>query len=115
MPPPAALPALADAVIAAFRKHRIVAIGEIHGRQEHYDAIQTLLFDPRLPAMVDDIDTFPGECGEKFGELFDALLYLGQVEVVIRSLTNPAIFLDPEYWAELRRRFRSTGTGSTGR
>ncbi len=267
----------ADAVIAALRKHRIVAIGEIHGQQEHYDAMQTLLFDPRLPSMVDDIvvefgnalyqptiDRFvngeivedrdlrlvwrnttqspsntwdspmheqffrsvravnwplraekkirvllgdppidwakvktrddvlafdrnghtisvierellakgrralifygtnhvrrdgdiirwiehvtrqrtyvivagthprlaeaprrmvvpaagtwlasadtndfrylPGECGEKFGDIFDALLYLGQVEVVTRSLTNPAIFLDPEYWAELQRR-----------
>jgi hypothetical protein len=268
----------ADAVIAALREHRIVAIGEIHGQQEHYDAMQTLLFDPRLPDLVDDIvvefgnalyqptiDRFgngeivedrdlrlvwrnttqspsntwdspmyeqffravraanstlpaekririllgdppidwadvrtradvlafgdrnghtmsvierevlakgrraliyygtnhvrrdgdiiqgieqatgqrtyvivagahprlastprrmvvpaagtwlasagtidfqylPGECGEKFGEIFDALLYLGQVEVVTRSLTNPAIFLDPEYWAELQRR-----------
>jgi len=268
----------ADAVIAALRKHRIVAIGEIHGQQEHYDAMQTLLFDPRLPDLVDDIvvefgnalyqptmDRFvngeivedrdlrlvwrnttqspsntwdapmheqffrsvravnwplpagkkvrvllgdppidwtkvttrddvlafgdrnghtmsvlerevlatgrralicygtnhvrrdgdiipwiehvtgrrtyvivagthprlasaprrmvvpaagtwlasadtndfrylPGECGEKFGEIFDALLYLGQVEVVTRSLTNPAVFLDPEYWAELQRR-----------
>ena len=269
---------LADAVIAAFRRHRIVAIGEIHGQQEHYDAMQTLLFDPRLPGLVDDIvvefgnaryqqtiDRFvngervedhdlrlvwrnttqspsntwdspmheqffrsvravnwalpaerrirvllgdppidwaevrtrddvlafddrnghtrsvierevlakrrrallcygtnhvrrdgdiiawiehvtgrrtyvivagthprlaaaarrlvlpaagtwlatadtndfrylPGECGEKFGEIFDALLYLGQVEVVTRSLANPAVFLDPEYWDELHRR-----------
>jgi hypothetical protein len=268
----------ADAVIAAYRKHRIVAIGEIHGQQEHYDAMQTLLFDPRLPDMIDDIvvefgnalyqptiDRFvngeivedrdlrliwrnttqspsntwdapmheqffrsvraanwtlpaekkirvllgdppidwatvktradvlafgdrnghtmsvierevlakgrralicygtnhvrrdgdiipwieqvtgqptyvivagthprlaaaprrmvipaagtwlasadtndfrylPGECGEKFGDIFDALLYLGQVGVVTRSLTNPAIFLDPEYWAQLQQR-----------
>ena len=45
----------ADAAIAALRKHRIVAIGEIHGQQEHYDAMQTLLFDPRLRDLVDDI------------------------------------------------------------
>lgn len=268
----------ADAVIAALRKHRIVAVGEIHAQQEHYDAMQTLLFDPRLPGLVDDIvvefgnalyqprmDRFtngelvedrdlrlvwrnttqspsntwdspmheqffrsvravnwslpaerkirvllgdppidwakvrtrddvlaygdrnghtmsvlerevlakgrralicygtnhvrrdgdiipwiehvtgrrtyvivagthprlasaprrivvpaagtwlasadtndfrylPGECGERFGEIFDALLYLGQVEVVTQSLANPAVFLDPEYWAELQRR-----------
>jgi hypothetical protein len=268
----------ADAAIAALRKHRIVAIGEIHGQQEHYDAMQTLLFDPRLHDLVDDIvvefgnalyqptmDRFvngeivedrdlrlvwrnttqspsntwdapmheqffravraanwplpaakkmrvllgdppidwaavktrddvlafgdrnghtmsvierevlakgrralicygtnhvrrdgdiirwiehmtgqrtyvivagthprlasaprrtvvpaagtwlasadtndfrylPGECGEKFGDIFDALLYLGQVEVVTRSLANPATFLDPEYWTELHRR-----------
>jgi hypothetical protein len=46
---------LADAVLAAFRRHRIVAIGEIHGQQEHHDALQTLLLDPRLPAVVNDI------------------------------------------------------------
>jgi hypothetical protein len=46
---------LADAVIAALRRHRIVAIGEVHGQQEHHDAVQTLLLDPRLPAVVDDI------------------------------------------------------------
>ena len=44
-----------DAVLAAFRRHRIVAIGEIHGQQEHHDALQTLLLDPRLPAVVNDI------------------------------------------------------------
>jgi len=46
---------LADAVLAAFRRHRIVAVGEIHGQQEHHDALQTLLLDPRLPAAVNDI------------------------------------------------------------
>jgi hypothetical protein len=46
---------LADAVLAALRTHRIVAVGEIHGQQEHHDALQTLLLDPRLPAAVDDI------------------------------------------------------------
>jgi hypothetical protein len=46
---------LADAVLAAFRRHRIVAIGEIHGQQEHHDALQTLLLDPRLPGVVNDI------------------------------------------------------------
>src|SRR5688572_18842746 len=45
----------ADAVIAAFRKHRLVAVGEAHGQQEHHDAMQALLADPRLPDVVDDI------------------------------------------------------------
>jgi hypothetical protein len=44
-----------DAVLAAFERHRIVAIGEIHGQQEHHDALQLLLADPRLPDVVDDI------------------------------------------------------------
>ena len=46
---------LADAVIDAFRRHRVVAVGEIHGQQEHHDAIMTLLLDPRLPSVADDI------------------------------------------------------------
>ncbi len=46
---------LADAVLAAFEQHRIVAIGETHGQQEHGDAQQMLLTDPRLPHVVDDI------------------------------------------------------------
>src|SRR5262245_66063698 len=46
---------LADAVLAAFERHRIVAIGEIHGQQEHHDALQVMLADPRLPEVLDDI------------------------------------------------------------
>ena len=46
---------LADAVLAAFKHHRLVAIGEIHGQQEHHDALQVMLADPRLPEVVDDI------------------------------------------------------------
>lgn len=44
-----------DAVLAAFGRHRIVAMGEVHGQQEHHDAMQILLTDPRLPDVVDDI------------------------------------------------------------
>ncbi len=46
---------LADAVLAAFEQHRIVAIGEVAGHQEHHDALHTLLADPRLPEAADDI------------------------------------------------------------
>jgi len=46
---------LADAVLAAFEQHRVVAIGEIHGQQEHHDALQVMLADPRLPEVLDDI------------------------------------------------------------
>ncbi len=45
----------ADAVVAAFAEHRLVAVGEVHGQQEHHDAMQILLADPRLPGVVDDI------------------------------------------------------------
>jgi hypothetical protein len=44
-----------DAVLAALRTHRLVAIGEggTHGLQEHFDALTALLTDPRLPGLVD--------------------------------------------------------------
>jgi hypothetical protein len=44
-----------DAILSAFKRHRIVAIGEVHGQQAHHDALQAVLTDPRLPAVVDDI------------------------------------------------------------
>jgi hypothetical protein len=46
---------LADAVLAAFERHQLVGVGETHGQQEHGDAQQMLLADPRLPQAVDDI------------------------------------------------------------
>ncbi|MFC5828848.1 hypothetical protein [Nonomuraea insulae] len=46
---------LADVVHTAFRKHRLVAIGEVHGLQDHHDALRALLADPRLPSVVDDV------------------------------------------------------------
>src|ERR1700751_1935794 len=33
----------------------MVGIGESHGLQNHHDALQLLLADPRLPEVVDDI------------------------------------------------------------
>jgi hypothetical protein len=46
-----------EAVLAALRTHRLVAIGEggTHGLQEHFDALTTLLTDPRLPGLVDAV------------------------------------------------------------
>lgn len=46
---------LTEAVLAAFQRHQLVAVGETHGQQEHGDAQQMLLADPRLPQVVDDI------------------------------------------------------------
>jgi hypothetical protein len=44
-----------DAVLTAFESHRLVAVGEVHGLQEHHDALAELLADPRLPRVVDDV------------------------------------------------------------
>jgi hypothetical protein len=46
---------LADAVLEAFKTHRLVGLGEWHGFQEHHDALCMLLTDLRLPDVVDDI------------------------------------------------------------
>ncbi len=46
---------LAGAVFGAFQRHRLVAIGEYHGLQEHHDALVTLLTDPRIPGLADDV------------------------------------------------------------
>ncbi len=46
---------LAGTVLEAFTRHRLVGIGEPHGLQNHHDALQMLLTDPRLPAALDDI------------------------------------------------------------
>jgi hypothetical protein len=43
-------------------------------------------------------------CGTPLGDLLDAGLYLGQPAELTSSWWNPAIFLDPAYWAELQRR-----------
>ena len=51
---------LADTVLEAFTRHRLVGIGESHGLQNHHDALQMLPTDPRLPAALDDIVVEPG-------------------------------------------------------
>jgi hypothetical protein len=46
---------LADTVLEAFTRHRLVGVGESHGLQNHHDALQMLLTDRRLPGVVDDV------------------------------------------------------------
>lgn len=43
-------------------------------------------------------------CGTPLGKVVDAGLYLGQPADLTVSWPDPAIFLDPAYWAELQRR-----------
>ena len=44
-----------NAVLDAFQTRRLVGLGEAHGLQNHHDALEALLSDPRLPQVVDDI------------------------------------------------------------
>jgi hypothetical protein len=43
-------------------------------------------------------------CGTKFGSLIDAGIYEAQPADLTATWPNPAIYLDPTYWAELQRR-----------
>jgi hypothetical protein len=56
---------LTDAVLAAFRTHRLVGLGEGHQLQEHHDLLQTLITDPQLPRLVDDIVVESGTRGTR--------------------------------------------------
>lgn len=44
-----------DGVIAAFKRHRIVAVGELHGVEESHETMRRILSDARLPGRVRDI------------------------------------------------------------
>ena len=86
---PVAASGLADAVLQAFKTHRLVGLGEIHDLQTHGHALDMLLSDPRLPGVVDDIVV-------EFGNAF----YQPTIDAFIagRPVTD----------AELRRVWRNT-------
>ncbi|ACU75492.1 hypothetical protein Caci_6646 [Catenulispora acidiphila DSM 44928] len=52
---PSATAGLTDTVLDAFGRHRLVALGEFHGLQEHYDALADLLADHRMAGVIDDL------------------------------------------------------------
>jgi|SRR3954449_3655998 hypothetical protein len=100
-----ARPDLAGTVLGAFRRHRLAAIGEYHGLQEHHDALVTLLTDPRFPGLADDVVIeFGNSLHQEVADRFMLAL-----EPVPMSRPDPAIYLDQAYWAELQRRNRLQG------
>ncbi len=62
-----------------------------------------LLHAPRGRTVTDPQFINPW-CGMTFGQLADAGLYAGQAAELTASWPDPAIYLDPVYWAELKRR-----------
>ena len=86
---PVAASGLADAVLEAFKTHRLVGLGEIHDLQTHGHALDVLLSDPRLPGVVDDIVV-------EFGNAF----YQPTIDAFIAGR--------PVADAELRRVWRNT-------
>jgi hypothetical protein len=62
-----------------------------------------------LPGETEESNGQPPEsvnpwCGYTLGQLADACLYVGQTGELTVAWPNPAIYLDPVYWAELERR-----------
>ena len=51
-------------------------------------------------------------CGMTFGQLADAGLYAGQAAELTAAWPDPAIYLDPVYSAELKRRNAIRGNGA---
>ena len=51
---PPAVPAV-DAVVAAFATYQVVAIGEEHGSGVEHEFLRTLIRDPRLIGVIDDV------------------------------------------------------------
>ncbi|HET6745913.1 MAG TPA: ChaN family lipoprotein [Candidatus Limnocylindria bacterium] len=52
--PPLVTPAV-DAVIAAFADHQVVAIGEQHGSAAQHEFLRSVIRDPRLIGVIDDV------------------------------------------------------------
>ncbi len=46
---------LTETVLRAFKSHRLVGLGEAHDLQNHHDALEMLLNDPRLSEVIDDV------------------------------------------------------------
>jgi hypothetical protein len=66
-------------------------------------ALDAGLMPPSLLGGLHTAATNPW-CATKLGTLIDAGLYEGQPDALTASSPNPAIYLDPIYWAELQRR-----------
>jgi len=108
----AARPGLTEAVLAAFRSHRLVGLGEEHSLQEHHDVLQTMLADPRLPGLVNDIVVENGNA--LYQDIVDAFVLAGKpvadadLRPVWRNTTqSPNEVLDAPVYEQLLRRVRA--------
>jgi hypothetical protein len=66
-------------------------------------ALDAGLMPPSLNGGIHTAPTNPW-CGTTLGTVIDAGLYEGQPTELTASWPNPAIYLDPTYWTELKRR-----------
>ena len=103
---------ITDAVLAAFRTTPLVALGEAHILQEHHDVLQTLISDPRLPGVVDDIVIEFGNA--LYQDLIDSFVLDGQpvndadLRLVWRNTTqSPVGTWDNPVYEQFFRRVRA--------
>jgi hypothetical protein len=103
---------LADAVLAAFRTHWLVAISDAHAGQETHDLLMTLLSDPRLPGVVNDVVVEFGNA--LYQDLIDQFILDDQpvndadLRLVWRNTTqSPNITLDAPVNDQIYRRVRA--------
>src|ERR1700733_9805477 len=104
--------AFIDAVRQALASHQLVGIGEQHQLQEHHDIMQSLLSDPRLPDLVDDIVV--EFCNSLYQDLIDRFI-LGDdpvddadLRLVWRNTTqSPLQTWDAPVYEQFLRRVRA--------
>src|SRR5262249_40064637 len=82
-------------MLSAFDKYPIVALGDLHGCQDLYDFIATLVRNPKFPNKVNDIVVEFGnalyqDIADRYvaGKEVDA----GELRQVWRNHTNPIVF-----------------------
>jgi hypothetical protein len=110
--PGQAATSLTEAVLAAFRTHRVVAISDTHGGQETHDLLLTMLSDPRLYGTVNDIIF---EIGNPFYQdtldrfiLGDGLVNDADLRLVWRNcIESPSLYLDSPIYEQIYRRIRA--------
>jgi hypothetical protein len=110
-PGPAAS-AFTGAVLQALATHQLVGIGEQHQLQEHHDLMQTLLADPRLPDLVDDIVV--EFCNSLYQDLIDRFILSddpvddADLRLVWRNTTqSPLQTWDAPVYEQFLRRVRA--------
>jgi len=103
---------LTDAVLAAFRTRPLVALGEAHILQEHHDVLQTLISDPRLPGVVNDIVVEFGNA--MYQDTIDKFVFDGEpvndadLRLVYRNTTqSPVGTWDNPVYEQFFRRVRA--------
>ena len=89
-----------EAIVDAFQRYQIVALGDLHGCEEFYDFIDQLV---RRPALADRVNDIIVEFGNaRFQDIADRYtsgddVSVEELRIVWRDHTNPIVFDSPVY------------------